>query len=178
VVGVEGQGKMALARLALYVSQYACQELSVSKEFDRDDWQSLLKNMITSTAFNRQTTVLNIQENQISDDIILIDLDCILKNGYLPDLLLASEQDVFDKHVAGSLTPAELSSGIPESNLVFNEFCDRVRYHFKSVINISPSGRILKNELKDHQSIINCSTMIWMDAWPEEGYRSVGRLKL
>ena len=91
---------MALARLALHVCAYSCQELSASKEFEKEDWSSLVKQMITSAAFNKKMTVLNIQDNQIADDIILMDLDCILKNGYIPDLLLASEQEILDRHIS------------------------------------------------------------------------------
>ena len=32
----------------------------------------------------------------------------------------------------------------------------------------------MKRKLKHYQSIMNCSTIMWMDNWPEEGYRQVG----
>ena len=50
--------------------------------------------------------------------------------------------------------------------------------HFKSILNLTPDGKILSKELRKYPTIISCSTLIWMDDWPEEGYKDVGNLIL
>ena len=46
----------------------------------------------------RRVNVLNIRGNQISDEIVLIDLNCLLKNGQLPELVPNSElKDIITK---------------------------------------------------------------------------------
>lgn len=51
----------------------------------------MLKKMVVSAAVDGAVNVLNLQDNQISDEVILLDLNCLLKNGQLPELLLAHE---------------------------------------------------------------------------------------
>ena len=50
--------------------------------------------------------------------------------------------------------------------------------HFKSILNLTPDGKILGKELRKYPSIISCSTLIWMDDWPDEGYRDIAILNL
>lgn len=178
VVGVEGQGKMALARLAVFVCGYACHELPGSKEFDLADWQTNLKEMIRSAALAKRTAVLNIQEDQITDDALLADLDCLLKNGFLPGLLLPAEHDIICQPIAASLSPGQRSSGVPQATLLRRECKNRVMVHVKAILNLTPAGRILRSELRHYRSLLSTSTLIWMADWPEEGYRKVGKLHL
>jgi hypothetical protein len=110
----------------------------------------MLKELVTSVAFSKSTTVLNISETQINHENILIDLDCLLKNGFITNLLLQSEQDIIDKHILPSLTPKQLSSGIPQEILVFNECSDRIKFYLKSIMCLTPNGKILKEELKNY----------------------------
>jgi dynein heavy chain len=58
------------------------------------------------------------------------------------------------------------------------EYILRVKRNVKAILNLTPNGRILTNEMRKYQSFINCSTIIWMDNWPEEGFREVGKLYL
>lgn len=45
----------------------------------------------------------------------------------------------------------------------------------KAILNLTPNGKILNVQMRKYTSIIDCSTLIWMDHWPEEGFREVGR---
>jgi dynein heavy chain len=58
------------------------------------------------------------------------------------------------------------------------EYLGRVRRNFKAILNLTPNGKILSKELRKYPSIISCSTLIWMDPWPEEGYKDVGMVQL
>jgi hypothetical protein len=100
-VGVEGQGKMALSRLALFIAHIQPLELDIATEVDREEWLSILKESVASVALHKKQICLNIQDNQINDARMLEDLNCLLKNGHLPDLLMASEQYNLDRMIAG-----------------------------------------------------------------------------
>jgi len=63
LIGVEGLGKFALSRLAIYICKYVKHELSKSKEFDKDDWKHILRTMVKSSAMERRVNVLNIRGN-------------------------------------------------------------------------------------------------------------------
>ena len=51
--------------------------------------------------------MLNLIENQITDEMVLIDLNCLLKNGELPGLLSREEVTYFVAGVKSSLTYKE-----------------------------------------------------------------------
>ena len=122
--------------------------------------------------------MINIQENQISDDtdVILIDLNCLLKNGEIPDLLAREE---LAYHIAGVKT--SLSGTVHEimpEYLMIQEYYSRIRRNVKCLLNLTPNGRILCKELRKYSALVNQSTIIWMDPWPEEGYKDVGIVNL
>lgn len=101
VVGVEGQGKLALARLALFGCQYDCSEIPISEEFDREVWTNLLQKMIISGAVNKRFNVLNMQDNQMGHDFILVELNTLMKNGTVPDLLTSLSEDSMNRTIQG-----------------------------------------------------------------------------
>ena len=177
-IGVEGQGKMALSRLALFISHIHPLELDIATEVDRDDWLGILKETVSSVVTHKKQTCLIIQDNQINDHRMLEDLNCLLKNGNLPDLLIPSEQYNLDRMIVSQLSSSQLQCGLPESNILFNECIERLRYNFKAIVNLTPNGKILKQELKHCNSLVACSTIICMDRWPEEAYREVGLIRL
>ena len=61
VIGVEGLGKFALSRLALYICKYSRHEMSVLQPFDTDDWRQTLRDMVRSAATDGLVNVVNLQ---------------------------------------------------------------------------------------------------------------------
>ena len=59
--------------------------------------------MFENTVIDKKVNVLNVQDNQIADDIIMIDLNCLLKNGDLPDLLHISEKSGFYERIRSTM---------------------------------------------------------------------------
>jgi len=55
---------------------------------------------------------------------------------------------------------------------------ERARFNFKAIINLTPNGRVLKQQLKHYSYITACSTVMYMDRWPEEAYKQVGLIRL
>lgn len=45
----------------------------------------------------------------------------------------------------------------------------------KAILNLTPNGKILNVHMRKYTSLLDCSTLIWMDHWPEEGFREMGR---
>ena len=62
--------------------------------------------------------------------------------------------------------------------LQFQEQVNRVKRNFKAILNLTPTGTVLNNKLKNYLGVVNNSTLIWMDNWPTEGFKEVGKLQL
>jgi hypothetical protein len=60
LVGIAGLGKLALSRLALQICKYSRHELSMTQEFDEEDWKSLLRTVIKSAAADGTVNILNL----------------------------------------------------------------------------------------------------------------------
>jgi dynein heavy chain len=58
------------------------------------------------------------------------------------------------------------------------EYSSKIRRNVKAILNLTPNGKNLNAYLRKYQAIVNCSTLIWMDSWPEEGFREIGRVIL
>ena len=58
------------------------------------------------------------------------------------------------------------------------EQVNRVKRNFKCILNLTPNGIVLNKKLKNYLGVVNSSTLIWMDNWPTEGFREVGKLQL
>lgn len=84
---------MALARLALYLCSYECKEVDITQQLTDESWHSMLKEMVNTVVLGNRPVVLNIRDNQMSTEEIMLSLDCLLKNGHLPDLFMPSEVD-------------------------------------------------------------------------------------
>ena len=124
LVGAPGLGKMAISRLSIFVCKFERTELSIVEEFQEDEWQRSLARMISSASLGTKPHVLNIEENQMSEEVILIDLNCLLKNGELPDLLAREEVAGFLGAVKATLSRAAVDT-MTESQ-IFQEYLSRV----------------------------------------------------
>jgi dynein heavy chain len=46
------------------------------------------------------------------------------------------------------------------------------------VLNFPPTGADLRTKIRNYKSIANCCTIIWMEQWPQEGYKQVAEAHL
>lgn len=55
------------------------------------------------------------------------------------------------------------------------ELMARTRRHIKLILGSSPTSTLLTETLRNYSTILNTSTIIWVDDWPEEGIRDVAK---
>jgi hypothetical protein len=110
LISVQGLGKAAISCLSIHICRFDRAEMTQAAEFDEEKWRQSLARMIASASVGNQANVLTLQENQISEDVILVDLNCILKNGELPELLAREELAYHTAGVKSSLTAAVAES--------------------------------------------------------------------
>ena len=46
------------------------------------------------------------------------------------------------------------------------------------ILNVSPTGKVLNKDLRKYSTLIYTSTLIWMDNWPEEAFKEIGKVYL
>ena len=75
-------------------------------------------------------------------------------------------------------TSADKSNQSQNNQLILAEFSQKCRENLKVLLNFTPTGANLRSRIRTHKSIVNCSTIVWMDAWPQEGYKEVAEVLL
>jgi len=190
LVGPPGLGKVALSRLAIFTCQYRRHEMPATDAFSRSTWRGLLKEMAATAVAQRKAQVLNLGDGQVANEEMLADLTCLLKHGQIPGLFNRSEwQNLYNPALdAQSAAPAfegdpgpkrRKRDARPSGDVVYVvEVMNRSRRHFKFIINASPDGPLLNDYLRRYAVVLNTSTVIWMEDWPEEGFRDVAKLHL
>jgi dynein heavy chain len=58
---------------------------------------------------------------------------------------------------------------------MYNYFIERVKAHLHVVIAMSPIGDAFRNRLRMFPSLINCCTIDWFTAWPEDALEMVAK---
>jgi hypothetical protein len=93
LVSLEGLGKQAISRLSIFLLKYDLVELSAVMEFERGVWKEHLKEAVLRISEDEdKRRVFNIiPSNFTQDDSILVDLNCLLKNGEISSLLVKEE---------------------------------------------------------------------------------------
>ena len=58
---------------------------------------------------------------------------------------------------------------------MYNFFIERVKSHLHVVLAMSPIGDSFRNRLRMFPSLINCCTIDWFTAWPEDALEMVAK---
>merc|ERR1711865_612389 len=81
LVGVGGSGKQSLTRLAAYISNALCFQITLTKTYNIAALMEDLRTLYKSAGHKRQTTVFLFTESEIKDEIFLELLNSVLMTG-------------------------------------------------------------------------------------------------
>ena len=117
-----------------------------------------------------EDTVFLCTDKQVQDEACLEDLSNLLNSGEISNLYPPEDLD-------GLLEPlkahaAEMGRDLSHAGL-FAFFVERTRVHLHVVLCFSPAGPALRARLRKFPALVNCCTLDWYAAWPEEALSSV-----
>lgn len=132
--------------------------------------------------------VFHLKHNQIVKESFLDDLNTLVNNGEVQNVFSKEDyenivQQVSQRLIAGSnnsignMAPPDKANP-QNSQIALGDFSQRCRENLKIVLNFTPSGANLRQRVRDYKQLVNCSTVIWMDNWPSEGYKEVAEILL
>lgn len=68
------------------------------------------------------------------------------------------------------------AAGFPETRTgIFGYYVSQAREHLHIVLCMSPIGAAFRTRCRQFPSLVNCCTVDWFNAWPEEALASVAR---
>lgn len=175
LLGVGGSGRQSMTRLAAFMGDFDLFQIELSKNYGITEWRTDLKTMMQKAGLENKPVVFLFSDTQIKSESFLEDINNILNSGDVPGIYDGPETD----QILTAMKPVCQTMGLPVTKAnMYATYCSRVRANVHSVICMSPIGEIFRSRLRQFPALVNCCTIDWFSAWPDEALRSVASVFL
>ncbi|XP_073413059.1 dynein axonemal heavy chain 3-like [Dendrobates tinctorius] len=172
LIGIGGTGRQSATRLAAFMVDIEVYQVSILKSYTVSEWRDDLKTVLRAAGQNGIPTVFLFADHQIKDESFLEDINMILSTGDVPSLFNNEEKlEVMEKMC--QLFPAHQTQSEITPSDFYNKFKDQVRRNLHVVLAFSPTGEAFRDHLRHYSSLVNCCTIDWFQAWPEDALEKV-----
>ncbi|XP_068702145.1 dynein axonemal heavy chain 3-like [Montipora foliosa] len=167
LVGIGGSGRASATKLAAFMSDYELFQIEITKTYTFTDWREDVKKMLRRAGFDGVSTVFLFGDHQIKDEAFLEDINMILNTGDVPNIYEPDEKAEITEQMQNIVQERNLK--VDSSPLaMYKFFIERVCRNLHVVLCMSPIGDAFRNRLRMFPSLINCCTIDWFQAWPED----------
>ena len=171
LAGVGGSGRQSLTALATHVAGYEIFQIELSKNYDRNTWRDDLRSLLRGAGERAQPTVFCFTDTQIKMESMVEDINNILNTGEVPNLFAADEVS----NIQEALVPRARELGISDAGPggLWRLFVQQCRANLHVVLCMSPIGDAFRTRLRQFPSLVNCCTIDWFTAWPQDALQTV-----
>mmetsp|Transcript_28329 Transcript_28329/g.25142 ORF Transcript_28329/g.25142 Transcript_28329/m.25142 type:complete len:530 (+) Transcript_28329:1264-2853(+) len=170
LIGVGGSGKQSLAGLSSYILGCEIFQIELVKNYNKDSFKEDLKKLMKKAGIERKAVTFIITDSQIADEIFLEYINNMLNSGEVPNLFKKEDLDEIFKEVG----PYNKSlKRVDSPDVVYSTFIQTVQDNLHIVLCMSPVGENLRVWCRKFPSLVNCCTLDWFSAWPEDALTSV-----
>lgn len=171
LIGVGGSGRQSVARLASSIQDYKIFMIEVTKTYRLVDFREDLKRLYRQAGVENKPTTFLFNDTQVVDEAMLEDVNNVLTSGVVPNLFAPDELE----EVHNDLGPLAKKEGvdIDEPGILDKFLIDRVRNNLHIILCMSPVGEAFRNRLRMYPGLVNCTTIDYFTAWPDDALMAV-----
>jgi dynein heavy chain len=171
LVGIGGSGRQSATKLAANMCEFDLFQIEITKYYTSVEWRDDIKKVMLKAGEGKQTVFL-FSDNQIKEESFVEDLNMILNTGDVPNLFPPDEKaELIEKMQVAARQEGRKIESTPLA--VYNYFIERVKSNLHVVLAMSPIGDAFRNRLRMFPSLINCCTIDWFQAWPDDALEMV-----
>ncbi|XP_078090943.1 dynein axonemal heavy chain 3-like [Mustelus asterias] len=172
LIGIGGSGRQSATRLTAFMADIEVVQVSIQKAYTLSEWRDDVKKVLRGAGQNGTPTVFLLADHQIKDEAFLEDINMILTTGDIPNLFDNEEKRIIIEKINHLAPAGKAKLDITPSN-TYSNFTERVQQNLHFMLVFSPIGEAFRNRLRQFPALINCCTIDWFQAWPEDALEKV-----
>ena len=170
LVGVGGSGRQSLTHMAAFIADFKVQQIEITRGYGMAEWREALKQALQLSGVKNTPTVFMLSDSQIVLESFLDDLSNLLNSGEIPNLYEVDELEAIVSAVRPSAKAA--GKGLTRDGIL-QHYISLVRNNLHIVLCMSPIGSSFRSRCRMFPSLVNCCTIDWFNAWPQDALFSV-----
>ena len=170
LVGLGGSGRQSLTRLAAFMQEFDVFNIEVTKTYSKADWHEDLRKVIRIAGEANKPVVFLFSDTQIKDEGFVEDISNLLNTYEVPNLMAASDLVQVYENIRGRAKTAGMDGS---RDALYTFFLQTVRKNLHMVLSFSYVGDAFRERLRQFPSLVNCTTIDWFTAWPQDALYTV-----
>jgi dynein heavy chain len=173
LVGVGGSGRQSLTKLATKIAGCNVEQIEISKTYGMSAWREDMMRIVQSAGGGQTPVVFLFSDTQIKDERFVEDISNLLNSGEIPNLYPPEDKIELLDYVRTQHGKRNRELADMNPAAVYNWFVARTRTQLHIVLAFSPIGDAFRERLRKFPSLINCCTIDWFTAWPDDALNAV-----